>query len=139
MINQECVLFHSKNKFFVLKTWDGILWASKLKNIWKLKCIFIIGSQQKTHTLPSSARINKTLKSSLSKTSSLRRPTNYKFEADDSLQQIVKQKRENCLQVFIQKVQCNFKTCSMQLVNKMHKFNQNWICIPLFGVNPTLW
>jgi len=56
------------------------------------------GSQQKTHTLPSSARINKTLKSSLSKTSSLRRPTNYKFETDDSLQQIVKQKRENCLQ-----------------------------------------
>ena len=50
-------------------------------------------------TLPSSLRNKRTLKSSLSKTSSLKRNTTNKFETQENLQQIVKQKRENCLQV----------------------------------------
>jgi len=49
-------------------------------------------------TLPSSLRNKRTLKSSLSKTSSLKRNTTNKFETQENLQQIVKQKRENCLQ-----------------------------------------
>ena len=50
-------------------------------------------------TLPSPASSATNLKSSLSKTSSLKKSFNYKFETDSNLQQIVKQKRENCLQV----------------------------------------
>ena len=50
-------------------------------------------------TLPSSMRNKRILKSSLSKTSSLKRNTTNKFETKENLQQIVKQKRENCLQV----------------------------------------
>lgn len=60
--------------------------------------IWILGGSYSS-TLPSSMKTNKILKSSLSKTSSLKRSSNYKFETEENLQQIVKQKRENCLQV----------------------------------------
>ena len=49
-------------------------------------------------------KTNKILKSSLSKTSSLKKSSNYKFETEN-LQQIVKQKWENCLQVIFGTIQ----------------------------------
>merc|ERR1711879_447015 len=49
-------------------------------------------------TLPSLSRNKRILKSSLSKTSSLKRNTTHIFETQENLQKIVKQKRENCLQ-----------------------------------------
>ena len=63
----------------------------------QIKSFWFTGIQ--SSTLPSSLRNKRTLKSSLSKTSSLKRNTTNKFETQENLQQIVKQKRENCLQV----------------------------------------
>ena len=56
-----------------------------------------VNSTPHCSTLPS--RNKRILKSSLSKTSSLKKTYPHKFEPEENLQQIVKQKRENCLQV----------------------------------------
>ena len=68
------------------------LYANSLSEVY-----ILVGSY--SSTLPSSMKTNKILKSSLSKTSSLKKSSNYKFQTDENLQHIVKRKRENCLQV----------------------------------------
>ena len=74
-------------------TWNNV--SKQIESFWFAGPAVCIQSS----TLPSSLRNKRTLKSSLSKTSSLKRNTTNKFENQENLQQIVKQKRENCLQV----------------------------------------
>ena len=77
--------------FYILKVQQSFC-----LNIFYVFSWYFAANGKPCSTLPS-AGFN--LKSSLSKTS-LKKSPNYKFETDSNLQQIVKQKRENCLQVW---------------------------------------